>query len=209
MPRALGQIDIRKTEAILDAAAQVLAERGLGASIEEVARRAGVSKQTIYNHYGSKADLVTALTERRLEQIVAPLDRAAGHEPVEETLSLYAGSILNAVLSPVSVQMNRMGVASAVEMPEMARAIYEAGARIATVRLANYLETHAKAALDIPDPLAASEMFVAMVIRRSQYRLMFGMPAGFEAKDIPERARQATLRFMRAYARLPTDLSAI
>ena len=43
MARLTGQIDLAKTEAILDAAAEVLAERGLAAPIEEIARRARVS----------------------------------------------------------------------------------------------------------------------------------------------------------------------
>lgn len=41
MPRVAGQIDLAKGEAILDAAVEVLGERGLAASMEEVARRAG------------------------------------------------------------------------------------------------------------------------------------------------------------------------
>ena len=167
MPRALGQIDLRKTHAILDAAAEVLAERGLAASIEEVARRAGVSKQTIYNHYGSKADLVRALTERRLELMIGPLERAPDDQPVEVTMGLYAESILASVLSPVAVQMGRMGVANAVAMPEMSRAIYEAGSRVAASRLATYLKTHAQPVLAIDDPVAASEMFAAMVLGRT------------------------------------------
>ena len=71
MPRAAGQIDRAKNEAILDAASDVIFERGLGAPLDEVARRAGVSKQTIYNHYGSKGDLVRALIERRIEEHLA------------------------------------------------------------------------------------------------------------------------------------------
>ena len=55
MPRVAGQIDVAKNEAILDAAVAAMGERGLAVSLEEVARRAGDSKQTIYNHYGSKA----------------------------------------------------------------------------------------------------------------------------------------------------------
>ena len=47
MPRLAGQIDVAKNEAILDAAVEVLAERGLSAPIEAIARRASVSKQTI------------------------------------------------------------------------------------------------------------------------------------------------------------------
>ena len=55
-------------------AVEVLGERGLGASMEEVARRAGVSRQTIYNHYGSKAELIRALVDRRVAYITAPLE---------------------------------------------------------------------------------------------------------------------------------------
>src|SRR6185503_1171575 len=74
MPRLAGQIDVAKNEAILDAALEVLAERGAAASMEEIARRAGVSKQTIYNHYGSKADLVRAMCARRVSEMTAPLE---------------------------------------------------------------------------------------------------------------------------------------
>ena len=65
MPRVPGQIDQAKTEAILDAAVEVIGERGLAAPMEAIARRAGVSKQTVYNHYGSKAELMRALMQRR------------------------------------------------------------------------------------------------------------------------------------------------
>ena len=82
MPRALGQIDARKHSAILNAAAEVLAERGVNAPVEEIARRAGVSKQTIYNHYGSKTELVRILVERRRHQVTATLDQAPPDQPI-------------------------------------------------------------------------------------------------------------------------------
>jgi len=72
MPRALGQIDVRKSEAIVEAAFAVLAERGLSAPLEEVARRANVSKQTVYNHYGSKTQLIRTLIERRRDESPPP-----------------------------------------------------------------------------------------------------------------------------------------
>lgn len=201
MPRALGQIDVRKTEAILEAAAEVLADRGFGASIEEVARRAQVSKQTIYNHYGSKTELVRALTERRLHKITAALDQAGPDQPVETTLARYGEAILCAVLSPVSVQMARMGVASALDMPDLAQAIYDAGARAAATRLAAYLATVPPRDLEAPDPAVAAEIFIGMVLGRVQYRLMLGLPAGLAMEDVPGRAGEVARRFVRAYAR--------
>ena len=74
MSRSLGQIDLAKFEAILEAAGAVMSERGVQASVDEIARRAGVSKQTIYNHYGSKADLARAIADRRLHEVRAVLD---------------------------------------------------------------------------------------------------------------------------------------
>lgn len=85
MPRARGQIDTRKSEAILAAAAALLTERGLSVPLEEVARRAKVSKQTVYNHFGSKTDLVRKLVERRRQMLVAPL-KASLPTPIRKDL---------------------------------------------------------------------------------------------------------------------------
>jgi AcrR family transcriptional regulator len=53
-----------RRERILDAATEVLAERGYaGASMTAIARRAGVVASVIYDHFDSKADLVVALLE--------------------------------------------------------------------------------------------------------------------------------------------------
>ncbi|EHN76679.1 TetR family protein, partial [Streptomyces coelicoflavus ZG0656] len=54
MARRRGQVDEKKSEAILEAAATLFAEKGLSASMEEIARLAGVSKQTVYNRFASK-----------------------------------------------------------------------------------------------------------------------------------------------------------
>ena len=141
MPRALGQIDARKHQAILDAAAEVLAERGFAASIEEVARRAGVSKQTIYNHYGSKTELVRTLVDRRRSLLTATIAAAPADQAIEVTLAQYALAILQTVMAPASVQLIRMAITSATDMPELGRAVYDAGARASNADLAAYLES--------------------------------------------------------------------
>ncbi|MET0600960.1 MAG: helix-turn-helix domain-containing protein, partial [Baekduia sp.] len=46
---------------ILDATARLVAERGYAsASVEEIRRRAGVSRRTFYVHFGGKEDAVVA-----------------------------------------------------------------------------------------------------------------------------------------------------
>jgi TetR/AcrR family transcriptional regulator len=59
-----------RQEIIFTAAEAVLAARGFhGASVDEIARRAEVSVGTLYNLFGSKESLYTALLERRMEDL--------------------------------------------------------------------------------------------------------------------------------------------
>jgi TetR/AcrR family transcriptional regulator len=59
-------------EAILQAALAEFAEKGFdGARVDEIALRAGVNKNNLYHHYGSKDDLFTAVLEVIHEQIRA------------------------------------------------------------------------------------------------------------------------------------------
>lgn len=59
---------------LLQAAAEVFAERGFhGASLDDVAARAGFSKGAVYWHFKSKEDLFLALLEHRTQQEMDPL----------------------------------------------------------------------------------------------------------------------------------------
>ncbi len=198
MPRALGQIDARKHEAIMDAAVAVLAERGVHAPIEEVARRAGVSKQTVYNHYGSKTELVRTLMDRRRSAVTAPLEQPGALDDPEATLAAYARVILEVITTATSVQLLRMAITSANDMPDMARAVYEAGSMAARTRLAEFLADQ-PAALQIEDPRHAAEAFMGMVTGGVQMRLLMGLDPEIAPAEIPARARDCAMRFMRAY----------
>lgn len=59
----------RNRERILQAAHEVFTEGGPQASTEEVARRAGVAIGTVFRHFPTKTDLLTALMKRLLQQI--------------------------------------------------------------------------------------------------------------------------------------------
>jgi AcrR family transcriptional regulator len=63
----------RNREKLVAAGAQVFGDRGLDAPLEEVARRAGVSIGTLYNHFPARQDLFDAIFPVRL----AELDRLA------------------------------------------------------------------------------------------------------------------------------------
>ena len=201
MPRVAGQIDVAKTEAILDAAVEVIGQRGLGAPMEAIARRAGVSKQTVYNHYGSKTELVRALAARRAHEVTAPLDTAESLDQPVETLTAFARVLLTAVLNPAGVSFYRMAVANAHALPDIGRAMFEAGALTSRRRLAAYLAQETAAGrLACPDPMRAAEFFAGGVIGSAQTAMLLGVETRHAPEEIDQSAREAAERFVRAYA---------
>jgi AcrR family transcriptional regulator len=89
----------RNHELLVVAAREVFAERGVEASLEEIARRAGVGVGTLYRHFPTRDALVEAVFERRIGEFTAVAEAAAA-EPdawlafvgfLEGTLAIQAG----------------------------------------------------------------------------------------------------------------------
>jgi TetR/AcrR family transcriptional regulator, mexJK operon transcriptional repressor len=201
MPRLAGQIDLSKNEAILDAAVAVFVERGLNASVEEIARRAGVSKQTIYNHYGSKAELLKALTARRVHEIVAPLEEAGAEDHPEAALAGYGRVLLGALITPRATAFMRVAMTGAVGAPELGAAIFAAGPQASRRGLAQFLARETKAGrLNCPDPAQAAEFFAGMVAGSFQTAALLGVDPALTPAAIETIVTEAARRFLRAYA---------
>jgi AcrR family transcriptional regulator len=93
MPVAKGEtIDVGRTrEKLLRAAAEVFYRDGTGAGVNELAERAGVSKVSLYRHFGSKDELIEAVLRRRSDHVVAWLREAADapSDPVDRVLAVF------------------------------------------------------------------------------------------------------------------------
>jgi AcrR family transcriptional regulator len=202
MPRIAGQIDIAKNEAILDAAAAALTERGLAAPLEEIARRAGVSKQTIYNHYGSKSELVRTLIQRRVERMTAVLQLPGASEHPEAALAAFARAMLDGLLSHRSSVLMRITIQGASDLPDLAAIVYEAGPLASRRRLAQFLSRETAAGrLAVDDPEQASEFFIGMLGGPFQAALLLGIKGrSLDEAGVDKIARAAASRFVRAYA---------
>ena len=66
----------RNRQRILAAAAQVFTERGLDATLDEVARAAGVGVGTVYRRFPDKEALVAALFRERIDSLVTVAEEA-------------------------------------------------------------------------------------------------------------------------------------
>ena len=196
MPRIIGQIDEKKSEAILEAAMQLFAEKGGAASMEQIARRAGVSKQTLYNRYASKVEIGRAMAERRSEAITAPL--RTGGEPVE-VLTALARTMLDKLCTAEGRTAMRGVALISPQAPDLAEAVYHAGPGESLRRLSLWLEEQDRLGrLSVPDPLHAAEMFTGMTMGHGHLRGILGVEQ--PEIDQPRRARETAERFIRAFA---------
>ena len=190
-------VDEKKSEAILDAAAALFADKGLQARMEEIAQLAGVSKQTVYNRFASKLEIAEALAKKRVEDVTAPL-KADG--PPEAVLEALAFTLLNKVCAADKVGSMRGVALVSVEAPEIARAIYAAGPRRSLEALSAWLmEQTRQGRLDVADPDEAAEMFSGLVLGHGHLRAMLDVPQ-LPPDRRAARAREAARVFVAAYA---------
>jgi AcrR family transcriptional regulator len=61
---------VRNRAALLAAAADEFAERGMQASVADIARRAGVGKGTVFRHFATKEDLLAAIAYDRFAELI-------------------------------------------------------------------------------------------------------------------------------------------
>ena len=196
MARVRGQVDESKTEAILDAASALFSEQGGGVSMEAIARRAGVSRQTLYNRFPSKLEIGRALASRRSDAISAPL--RDGGDP-ETVLTTLAAVLLDKIIGEDGKASMRGVALMSPHAPDVALAIYEAGPRESLRRLSAWLsEQDRKGALSVPDPDLAAEMFAGMVLGHGHLRGVLGVP--HPPIDRDARAAETARRFLKAFA---------
>ena len=197
MPRAPGQVDELKSAAILQAASDLFVEKGAGASMTEIARRAGVSKQTLYNRFPTKIDIARALAAQRSDAVTAPLKSGAAPEAV---LAAIAETLITKICREGKGASLRGVALMSPEAPELARAIYDAGPGESVRRIAAWLaEQNRLGLLSVPDPAAAAEMFSGMVLGHGHLRSVLGLPHPHQ-DEAPVRARETARRFIRAFA---------
>src|SRR3954467_13973476 len=87
--RPLRRDAARNRELILETAAEVFAELGLEAGYDEIARRAGIGVGTVYRRFPERSELVQALFESRIEEVVAIGEEAAAMPDAWEGLAWF------------------------------------------------------------------------------------------------------------------------
>jgi AcrR family transcriptional regulator len=176
--------------AILDAAREVLAEDATSGSIEQIARRAGVARRTVYGHFPTREDLVRALATTLAEEVTEQLAAVPVSDDALVALAgfVHATSTAAAVYHPLG-PLSRLPAAR----EELSRSLQQVRHRLADLLAA------AAPRLDLAatTPAAAAHLITAM-----QWGLLDAVAQG----ELPQQdaATVATRSVLRALG-VPAD----
>jgi len=160
----------RKHREIMQAATAVFVAKGYdGTSMEEIATKAGVSKQTVYKHFADKerlfAEIVLATTDQ-VDQVVGLVTTSLGDtRDLESDLGRLARGFITALMKADVLQLRRLVIANADRMPKLGRSWYENGFERVLATLASCFQRLAdQDLLHFEDPLLAANHFVGMLL---------------------------------------------
>jgi AcrR family transcriptional regulator len=160
---------------MVQAAAGLFLRKGYQLNMTEVALAAGVARQTVYTHFGSKH----ALLEAAVGELIAPLRETldAGQHDLRGGLVAFGRAHLERALNPRTATLARRLIAEAARFPQEAKALYESGIgsvqRLLAKRLAR---AHAEGELAIASPERAAEMLIGLINGLDGDRRRLGLP---------------------------------
>jgi TetR/AcrR family transcriptional repressor of mexJK operon len=197
----------RKHQDILAAATEVFLQKGyLGASMDEIAARAAVSKQTVYKHFADKEALFNAIVLGTIDRVTVGIDQApTRHDPdpadLETRLRAQARALIASIMQPDVLQVRRLIIAEAARFPELGTTWYETGFQRGLASLASFLGDLAEQdSLTIDDPAVAANHLAGLVLWVPVNRAMFcGKHDCFTKKELNDFADGGVDTFLAAY----------
>ena len=188
---------ITNRERLLLAARELFLEQGYDVSVDAIISRAGVARQTFYNHFQNKESLFAEAVRCCVTDIIAPLSMHP--DKLRDSLLNFAQLYRQRALSPEGIAIYRILISQAQRFPELIRELSGLGDGQMTGSLANYLR-HAmdEGELEQVDPVFAAETLLAMLIGQERTQRLLGVQRPPSNESL--RAEQVVDGFLRMFA---------
>ena len=191
-----------KAQDVLEAAHELFMAKGYeAASMDAVAKAAGVSKATVYAHFKSKNELFAAIVTRICGQLTREIKAVieAGL-PLRQSLLGIGARFLEVLADPKRVRMFRMVMGEVDQFPELGRVFFRSGPMVMQESLASYLEQAAAAGeLAIPDAGLAARQFLSLVKADLHLRCLFEIGLVIPTSERDRQVTAAVDLFLKAY----------
>ena len=198
--------DMEKRAAILEAAKALFIRNAFaGTSMDAIAAEAGVSKLTVYSHFGDKDNLFREVIRARVQDLLP--EETYGFDPhvdISETLHRIAQVHAKLDCDPETVGTFRAILSDCRQgNPRYGKLMWEEGPVRSRALLERLLQQAVDAhMLDIDDVSRAAIQFISLIKGDMMMRRMFGCAECVQtyAREIEENARAGVTMFLRAYA---------
>lgn len=194
--------DLGKRAAILDVAKRLFSQNGFdGASMDQIAAEAGVSKLTVYSHFGDKESLFSAAVRAKCEeQLPSTLFLAGLEGSLREQLTAIARAFFQLVTSEEAIAMHRMMMAPGTGDTHVRELFWQAGPQQVKDVFADFLHSRvARDELRIPDIARATSQFFCLIKGELHMQMICGMCCGAAPGDIEGHIEATVDLFLRAY----------
>lgn len=198
MPKSLPTARGRKFLQVLEGARTVFLRDGYeGASMDAIAREAGVSKATLYSYFPDKRMMFIEVFRGELIREAADAGALIDVDlPVRQILPFVVQIMAAHRISPLGLRMFRIGVGEAERFPELAREYYQSGPLLWRQKLVRYLERGVeRRELAIADVELAADQLIALSATAIHDRALF---LGSDAVD-PEMVREVAEAAVRLF----------
>lgn len=169
----------KRRRAMLDAAEALFLENGYeSTTLNDIVARSGGSLATLYDLFGGKPGLLTAMVNERCARIAEFINATQlGNRKPADALRAIARHLLDQLNDEAGIALFRVVISEMPRLPELGHRFYEAGPATASRLMARYLDDQAQAGtLEMDDPQEAAMLFIHMVIGDHHMRLLCGVP---------------------------------
>jgi len=177
-PRTHRRLTRAETEPrILAAARELFLERGYErTSMEDIAKRAGVGRQTVFNRFADKESLFTATLEGVFRAVgTDPTRRRQARTDAEAGLARVGREVLASFASPASIALARTVVSEGSTFPEIIREFDKSIFSRAIDHIATYLRTLRHGPKTMPEARLVGKQYVGMIGVDPIFRPLLGM----------------------------------
>ena len=192
----------RKLDQVLEGARQVFMSDGYeGASVDDIARAAGVSKATLYSYFPDKKLLFMQVAKmachRQARHVIEPVDF---HAPAAVVLRNIATEMVDFITSEFGTRVFRICVAESSRFPELAREFYESAPMLLRARVVDFLHiAMERGELQIDDVVLAADQFHELCKADLFLRMVFSMSDNFTRAERDRVINGAVEMFMARY----------